>query len=181
MQSAVRIKGHNDIYPDCVFVAACNAARTVFARCGIEDKITEDTPLQLHEQLGGLVPGEPSTYKGYDPEKFFDWWLSNDICGAKLHSVARIDNTDINEVRRVIVAMGGVFYVFNMSVDQQNQTVWMPTGIPGTWDEHAAWGDQYTGNLNWATTWGEGKPIHKLYVTSPKFTLAAYELLIDVG
>jgi hypothetical protein len=113
-----------------------------------------------------------------NPEDFFDWWLTHPICGASLRSADRLDHTSQSAVRECIRSYGGVYLVVELSTQQQNQRVWEPVGTPGSWGGHAIWADQWTGDLTWATSWGEGTQIDEPYMEDRGFVIGAYELQI---
>lgn len=171
-----RVTGHNDIAGDCVEAMAANAVQTAMSRAHLPGTISDDYTLGLYETLTGYRPGQPGTDRGTDPAVLFAWWQANPIGPFKLGAVTSIHPADENTIRRAVVDAGGVALILNLSVDQQNQRVWMPAGQPGSWGGHAVWADEYDGGLSFCTSWGEPIPIDASYFTTPGFMQAVYRL-----
>lgn len=176
ISEAPRVQGHNDVCGDCVETAASNSVQTALARAGIFTRISDDYPRTLYSNLTGYRDGIPSTDNGTDPMVLFDWWRRNALGGFKLTNLTRLEPTEEGAIRHAIATDGGVYLIVNLSVEQQNQRVWMPAGTPGTWGGHAIWADEYDGGLTFCTSWGEPTPLDRSYFTTPGFVIAAFQL-----
>jgi len=152
-----------------------NAIVTQLGRVGEKFEVTDEDALELYERQGGYVLGDPTTDRGTDPVALFDYWRNNVVAGTILYSVARVDHTSEAEVRGTIVSTGGVYLTLNLSIDQQNQRVWMPgPNPPGSWSGHAVWADGYSGEYTAITSWGEEEWIDRSYFETPGYVLGAY-------
>lgn len=174
--STPRVQGHNDIYGDCVETMAANAAQTALGRAGVGTPISNNYPEGLYRKLTGFRPGDPASDRGTNPAQLFDWWERNVIAGYRLAGVTRYEPQAEALIRQAIVETGGVALIVELSVEQQNQRVWMPAGTPGSWGVHAIWADSYDGGLTFATSWGEMTPIDRSYFEAPGFVVAAFRL-----
>jgi len=170
------LTGFNTKYGSCVPTAICNYVRIAFARAGRTDTLTDQTCLDVYTAVTGFNQNDPTTDNGTDPEAMLTWFLHNQIGGASLRGFTRIDHTDEQAIRNSIVKTGAVFLVFQMSVEQQNQTEWFPVGTPGSWGGHGISGNSYAGSAYYVITWGTLMPTDRSYMNANGFVVGAYEL-----
>ncbi len=176
IEGAPRVAGHNDECGDCVETAACNAVQTRLAIAGGRTALSDELPVSIYEQpaVAGYVPGDAATDVGTDPARLFAWWKANSIGGWKLRAETPIAPSMEGDVRNAILGLG-VFLVLELSVEMQNQKLWLPAGTPGSWGGHAMWCDEFDGALTWGTTWGQPQAIDRSLFGTP-FVLGAYAL-----
>lgn len=169
-----RVKGQNDIYPDCVPTAYCNGIANVDARSGGKLVIPETVPLEVYKTF------DPTLTTGMNPEDLFAWGMKNDLSGYRLQGWSRVDHNDELAVRGTIKRRGFVFVVIGLSLDQQNQIVCMPTtgpnGVPGTWGWHAECSDGCDGSITSGTSWGASFYMDRMFFTTPGYVVGTYEL-----
>jgi hypothetical protein len=176
IETTPRISGDNTKLGDCFPTACVNAVQTFIYR-GKAPLVTLDDLLAIetYEDMAGYNPSMPSTDQGTNPDKGFTWWANNAIAGYQLSNVTTIDPTDElaihNEISRDD-GIGSVILLVNLSVEQQNQRVWMPVGVPGSWGPHAVCADSYGGSLIKITSWGEEFYIDRSYLLKSGFVLA---------
>lgn len=180
MPNAPRVEGNNDTISDCVETAAANAVQTALARAGSTTPISNAYVVSLYSAITGYRPGAPATDQGTDPHALFRWWKQNPIAGYKLADAAAFEPTAEDAIRWQIDRAGGVMLVVALSVEQQNQREWRPTGTPGSWGYHAVWADSYDGGLTFATSWGEMIPISRAYFEVPGFVQGVFGLEMGV-
>ncbi len=169
-----RVSGNNQTLGDCVETAAANAAQTAMARKSVYGAISNAYVVGLYSAIAGYRPGDPASDQGTDPNALLAYWQTMPIAGYRLAGAARLDPQAEPELRTAIIRSGGVMLIVALSVEQQNQRVWMPVGTPGSWGEHAVWCDSFDGGLSFATSWGEDMPIDRSYFEAPGFVLGAY-------
>ena len=176
IEAVPRISGQNNILSDCVPTACANAVQTRMGRDGIFDAVIPNGDvISAYSAVTGYDPAHPATDRGTHPDAMFAWWKTNEIFGHKLMSACPIDPTDESGVREVIVATGGIMLILGLSLDNQSQPTWIPSGVSGSWGLHAVWADEYVAGLYFATTWGGCQAIDRSYF-SEGFVHAAYEL-----
>jgi hypothetical protein len=169
-----RVMGHNDVNPDCVSTAYCNAIVTAMWRHGLGGTINDDVPLSIYKIF------DPTLTTGMNPEDMWAWGMKNPVQGWQLKSWARINHNDEKAVRATVEARGFVPLTIALSVAQQNQRLWMPepgpNGTPGGWGYHCAGIDGFSGPDSTGTSWGEEIGVGRAYFYSPGYVLAAYDL-----
>jgi hypothetical protein len=120
----------------------------------------------------------PSTDRGTNADQGFSWWKLEPIGGYKLSDVQQIPPTSEGEIRSAISTKGGVLLCVELSTDNQNQRVWMPTGQAGSWGGHAVWCDEYDGSTYRITSWGEDFYIDRSYFNTIGFVSGVYKLTL---
>jgi hypothetical protein len=178
---APRIMGNNDLIGDCVETAAANAVQTKYARNGTYGPISNGYVEGLYSAITGYVPGNPSTDLGTDPNALFYYWQSTRIGMYRLASAIRLNPQSEPDIRTAIVETGGVMLIVELATEQQNQRVWMPAGVPGSWGGHAVWADSFAGALTFSTSWGEAMPIDRSFFKEPGFVVGAYRLELEAA
>jgi len=170
------VKGNNDRWGDCVETAAYNAIQDDMADIGDLGALHDDLPVHLYSQLTGFDPATGANDNGTDPLSLIKFWQGNSISGWRLASVTHIDPSREGDIRHSIATKGGIYLVVNLSVDQQNQQTWMPTGQPGSWGEHAVWCDSFDGATYFVTSWGLRIAVDRSFITNRNFVVGAFSL-----
>jgi hypothetical protein len=172
-----RVSGNNQTLGDCFPTGCVNAVQTVMGLAGHYSPIPNTAAVAAYEGMAGYVLGQPETDQGTDPIEGFAWWQANPIAGYKLNKLRSLPiKFGEGEIRDAILRTGGVGLCLSLSVEQQNQRVWMPAGTPGSWGGHFVWADSYEGDLTKITSWGEEFYIDRSYFDAPGFVVAVYEL-----
>ena len=179
VEATPRITGQNDQIGDCVPTACANAIETAMGSAGIFDAVIPNGDvIAAYSAVTGYSPQNPASDQGTDPAAMFGWWQSNDLFGHRLVEAAAVDPRDPSAIRETIQSHGGVFLTIGLSLENQNQRVWMPDGTSGSWGHHAIWADEFDGGILFCTSWGEVQPIDWRYV-SGGFVDSAFALTLQ--
>lgn len=172
-----RVSGENTTLPDCFPTACVNAVQGALARAGDYTPIDNSIAVAAFAGMTGQDPTNPDDVGTY-PDQGFAWWKTNPIAGFKLDSYTPLDISTENEIRGTISfgSCRGVLLCINLSIENQNQRMLLPVGVPGTWGGHAIWADTYDGAVTSVTSWGDSLYIDRSYFAVPGFVTAAYQL-----
>jgi hypothetical protein len=105
---------------------------------------TDQDVLTAYEQIGGYVPGDPSTDNGSDMLTALNYWRQTGIAGHKITAYMAIDPTNLSEIREAIQLFGNLFVGIQLPLSAQGETAWTvadggiytPDGQPGSWGGH---------------------------------------------
>jgi hypothetical protein len=137
----------NDQWGDCGPVSVANL-RALVSRTllGVEHYPSLDDVLDLYRRSGN--PNFPDDDNGVDMQQMLGEVHTNGIGGTKCVAYAKVDITNLDEVRAAIAIFGGLLLGVNLDVAQQSQTdttkVW--DWVPGSaiWGGHAVLAAAYT-------------------------------------
>ena len=167
-----RVKGQNDIYPDCVPTGYCNQIQLAKAESGDFSLIDDGVPLSIYKVF------DPTLTKGMCPEDLYAWGMSTAVDGWKLKTWQRLDHTNEQDLRLTIKRLGSIGLIVELGLAQQNQIVWTPgTGdTPGSWGGHYVCADSCSGAISDGTSWGQPAYIDREYFQTPGYVVGAYAL-----
>ena len=148
----------NDKYGDCGPVSVANSrALTTRVLTGIESYPDLNAILDLYRRSGN--PNFPSDDNGVVMQDMLNEVHKNGIDGFRCIAYARVDLSDIDELRAAIAIFGTVLLGVNLDVAQQNQMVWDEVGPSYPWGGHAVMAADYTSQASGADigfiSWGE--------------------------
>ena len=150
----------NDSLGDCVCAAAGHMIEQWTAYGATPEVTPEDTQiLTAYEQIGGYVPGDPSTDNGCDMLTACNYWRQTGIAGHKIAAFISIDPTKLSELRTAIFLFGNVYLGIQLPVSAQGQEKWVVDGTtgnnaPGSWGGHCIPLVGYNPNIFMCVTWG---------------------------
>jgi hypothetical protein len=140
----------NDTLGDCVIAAMGHMIQqwTYYASDG-QHMITPTDPqiLQAYEDVGGYVPGDPSTDNGCYMLEALNYWRKTGLGGHKILAYVSVDPTNITEVQQAVWLFGNLFAGLALPVSAQSQSgpggKWtvpsgglVGNGSPGSWGGH---------------------------------------------
>ena len=136
----------NDKYGDCGPVSTANS-RAVVTRylTGVESYPTLSDVLDLYKRSGN--PNFPTDDNGVDMQTMMEAIQSGGLAGVKSVAFAKVDATNIDEVRAAIAIFGCVQFGVTLHVAQQAQTdahLWDYVAGSGIWGGHAVLAGSYT-------------------------------------
>jgi hypothetical protein len=149
----------------CAMIAHACEAYSTYGQ-GVEDSITDNDVLTAYEAVGGYVPGDPSTDGGAVIQDVLSYWRRTGIGGHKIAAFARVDHTNLDEVRAAVNVFGALLIGVNLPAIAQEQfangqpwdVVAYDGGIEGG---HAVHGGAYDENTKTftVTTWGQTQKV----------------------
>src|SRR5579862_1190901 len=93
----------NDTLGICVGAAAAHLInQETYYAGGTEIEPTDAQVLKTYEDVGGYVPGDPSTDNGMDMLTFCNYWRSTGVGGHKILGFATVDLTRRDEIMQAI-------------------------------------------------------------------------------
>lgn len=130
----------NDTYGDCGPCSVANLARLVtLYLLGAQAQITLADVLDLYKRSGN--PDFPQQDDGVDMQTMLEALVAGGIAGGQFKPLAfaRVDHTNLAEVRAAVALFGGVLFGVNLQTAQQQQTdagLW-DYAPSGEWGGHA--------------------------------------------
>ena len=154
----------NDQLGCCVEAAAAHCVQQWTFYAGKYTELSDSDVLKAYEDVGGYVPGDPSTDNGTNMLDFMHYWVTTGIGGHKIQQFAVVDWQNDNEVRLAISLLGNVFTGIALPTSVQGKDEWIvpeggiysDAGAPGGWGGHCipfCAKSPITGtNITWGTT-----------------------------
>ena len=173
------VKGFNDLCGDCAETAAFNVIQTRMARDGNLIALPDTGPLTWYSQLTGYNPDTGANDNGTDPTDLFAAWRQGPVCGYNLVELDVLVPTAEGDIRHKIEANGAAYLIVDLSIDQQKQTIWMPTGKPGSWGRHACVVYGFGARYYRVLTWGQDLLIDRSYFQTPGYVVGAFAPLLQ--
>jgi hypothetical protein len=138
----------NDTLGDCVVAAAGHMVQQWTDYATFEHVIADTRVLRAYEEVGGYVPGDPSTDNGLDMLSFLNYWRKTGL-GRPQHLKHRIaayvliNPNHLGQMKQAIMLFGNVYLGLQLPVSVQGADAWDvpaggPTGdgAPGSWGGH---------------------------------------------
>lgn len=196
----------NDQYGDCGPTSVANQRRQVTAYlAGAEVDPTQDDVFDLYRRSGnpGFDPRTDADDNGVDMQTMLEAATKGGIAGKKPVAFAKVDVSNLDEVRAAISIFGSLLLGVNLTVAQQSGQTWDYVKRSPEWGGHAvlcgaydasgfeviSWGDTYrltnafwTHQVEeaWAVVWEEALVSHAFVENMDLATLAAdYQSLTD--
>jgi hypothetical protein len=148
----------NDRYGDCGPVSVANALRlTSFVLTGEERYPRLWDVLDLYQRSGN--PNFPTDDNGVIMQDMLSEVHKNGIAGDKAVAYAKVDVTNIEEIRAAIAIFGCLLLGVNLGMAQQDQRTWDVVENDEPWGGHAVMAADYTSAASGADigfiTWGQ--------------------------
>lgn len=131
----------NDRYGDCGPTSVANLRKlTTLYLTGTEQSPSQDDVLDLYRRSGNPAfnPNDPEGPgdQGVDMQTMLEAVHSGGIAGVKCDGFAKVDHTNLDELRAAVAIFGGLLLGVNLETAQQRQT------SRGVWDwaNSAEWG-----------------------------------------
>lgn len=104
----------NDSLGDCTFAGVGHkvAGDTRYGQ-GATTQITDQDALAGYEVVGGYRPGDPSTDQGCVMQDVLKYWQKTGIGGHKITAYAKVDISNLDELKQAIALFGQVYAGFN--------------------------------------------------------------------
>lgn len=154
----------NDTYGDCGPTSVANQRRLVTAHLGgAEQDPSQDDVFDLYRRSGnpGFDPATDADDNGVDMQTMLEAVQSGGIGGVKCLAFAKVDVSNLDEVRAAISIFGSLLLGVNLEIAQQQQTnlgLW-DYQRSSEWGGHAVLAGRYTSASQGAdvavVTWGE--------------------------
>lgn len=148
----------NDQYGDCVIAAAGHAVQswTATAPGSLIETIPDLEILKAYCDVGGYVPGKPSTDNGCVMLDALNYWRKTGIGGHKILAFVQINPKHTAMVRAAAWLFGGLYAGLALPSSAQRQYVWdwVPGSTPGSWGGHAVYMHRVFRGGAGCVTWG---------------------------
>jgi hypothetical protein len=96
--------------------------------------------LKGYEDVGGYVPGDPSTDNGCAMLDVLNYWRKTGIDGHNIYAFVQVNPRNLDEVREAIYLFGNVYVGVQLPVSVQGADRWTvssgPDAEPGSWGGH---------------------------------------------
>jgi hypothetical protein len=112
----------NDQIGDCVFAEQGHHEQvlTLYGQ-GTEVVLPDDAVLRVYEEVGGYVPGDPSTDNGAVIQDAMSFWRKVGIAGHRIDAFAQVSVGDLREVRTALAACGPLSIGINLPSSAMDQ------------------------------------------------------------
>jgi len=114
----------NDLYGDCTCAGVGHKRiGDVYVNQGQALTVTDDDALALYSAVTGFDPNDPSTDQGAVCQDVLEYWQKHGFLGEKILAFAKVDLTNLVEVRQAINLCGQIYAGFNFpgtAMDQFN-------------------------------------------------------------
>jgi len=131
----------NDTLGDCTCAAAGHMIQqwTTYS-IGAPVIPPDPTILKAYEDVGGYVPGDPSTDNGCAMLDVLNYWRKTGIDSHTIHAYVQVNPKNLDEVREAIYLFGNVYVGVNLPLTVQGAPSWTvgtgPNAVPGSWGGH---------------------------------------------
>lgn len=114
----------NDRYGDCTCAAVGHKRiGDVYVNQGAVLTVTDADALGLYSAVTGFTPADPSTDQGAVCQDVLDVWRQRGFLGEKIVAFAKVDLSNVTEVKQAIALFGQIYCGFNFpgsAMDQFN-------------------------------------------------------------
>lgn len=148
----------NDTVGDCTCAGAGHKRiGDVFVNQGIVLKITAEDAIHFYENFGYRI-GDPSTDQGAMCQDILEFWQKHGFNGEKILAFAKVDLSDLNQVKLAISKFGQIYTGFDVpdsAMDQfNNGEPWDVVAGDGIEGGHCVTLGAYDKDGLIAVTWG---------------------------
>lgn len=134
----------NDQLGDCVIAAAGHMIQQWNFYAGHPSQPSDADILKAYEDVGGYVPGDPSTDNGAVMLDCLKYWRKTGIGGHKIVAFAALDTSNIREMQAAIYLFGSLYVGIALPLSVQGTDDWTVAtggvytdkGEPGGWGGH---------------------------------------------
>jgi hypothetical protein len=135
----------NNELGDCVPAAAAHCIEQWNFYSGKSFLPSDADVLKAYEDVGGYVPGNPSTDNGAVILDMLNYWRQTGVGGHKIFAFASVNWNNQDEVRAAIQIFGNLYIGIQLPISAQGQNDWTvpdggiysSAGQPGSWGGHA--------------------------------------------
>jgi hypothetical protein len=164
----------NDKLGCCVISAAAHMVQEWTAYAGNEQRLSDADVLKGYEDVGGYVPGDPTTDNGCDMITALNYWRQTGFGGHKIYAYASVNPRNEKEVEQATWLFGNLFVGLALPISAQQSTDWeVPSegltgdGSPGSWGGHCissiSNSDKGQTDVTWGGTIWETKGFRRSY------------------
>lgn len=115
---------------DCTFATIGHTVQAWTAYAGTETTLPLAPLLAGYEQVGGYVPGDPSTDQGCQPADVLNYWMDQGVGGHKIDAWATLANPqDPWLLKRCLNLFGSVYLAIQVPQSAEDQ---FSEGLPWT-------------------------------------------------
>jgi hypothetical protein len=164
----------NDEIGDCVLAAQGHLVQlwTHNRPDGKMVTIPDSAVLQAYHDVGGYVPGQPSTDQGANMLDALKYWRKTGIGGHKIAAFVQVNPRHEAMVRAALWLFGGLYAGYSLPESASTQDLWdvSPEGIltgeyaPGSWGGHAVCHLSQDRSESRCITWGYVQPMTERFV-----------------
>lgn len=140
----------NDMLGDCVIAAAGHIIQQVTTYGGNPVVPSDSAILRGYMDVGGYIPGDPSTDNGCIMLDGLNYWRQKGIAGHKIVAYVALEPGNMRQLKQAISIFGNVYMGIQLPVTAQEQPeCWsvVPDGgqwaLPGSWGGHCVPGMMY--------------------------------------
>lgn len=153
----------NDTLGCCVIAEMGHAIQQWTEYAGIEKTVKNTNILKAYEDVGGYVPGDPSTDNGCDMLTALRYFRKTGLGGNRIHLFAEVNPRSPVQVKQSVALFGNCDLGLQLPVSAQRQVgkVWavpkrgpVGQGEPGSWGGHCVPIVAYDANGLYVVTWG---------------------------
>lgn len=135
----------NDTLGICVGAAAGHMIQQWNFYAGHPWQPTDADILKSYEDVGGYVPGDPTTDNGMVIADFLKYWQKTGVGGHHILAYMSVDFMNADEMQLAVQLFGNVLTGIQLPVNVQGANLWTvadggmyaPDGQPGGWGGHA--------------------------------------------
>lgn len=151
----------NDTLGDCVCAAAGHLVQEWTADASAEVTLPVAAVLTMYQQVGGYVPGDPSTDNGCDMLTACKWLRNTGIGGHEIEGFGTVNPKNALQVKSTVFALGALYLGVALPLTAQDQKAWsvVPddgsgSSAPGSWGGHCVPIVAYSPSGLTCITWG---------------------------
>ncbi len=154
----------NDNLGDCTIAAAGHMIEQWSKLAsGVGTILPDSDILKAYEDVGGYVPGDPSTDNGCVMLDVLNYWRKTGIGGHHITAYVKINRRDQQEVKEALYLFGNVYTGIALPLSAQGADEWQvvpgPGDQPGSWGGHSIPALTYTALARTVVTWWELLPM----------------------
>jgi hypothetical protein len=155
----------NDEFGDCTCAAAGHLIMNWTANGGSIYIPADISIIKAYVDVGGYVPGDPSTDNGAVELDVLNYWRNTGIAGHMIGAFAATSPAHQEHIKQAIYLFEGVYIGLNLPLSAKEQDVWDATSFckrsdrdtPGSWGGHAVPVLGYDTDGLTCITWGQPK------------------------
>ena len=152
----------NDRFGDCVIAGIGHVVGVLTAGAGDQFVYTDDQILQLYEEIGGYVPGNPNTDAGCDEQTALNYWQHNGAPSGthKIAGWVAVNGADPNEYRTALWLFENLYFGLELPdkwvspMPSKPGFTWDVAGPPNPDNGHCVVGVGYSNKGVKICTWG---------------------------
>lgn len=163
----------NDTLGDCVIAAAGHAVGQWTYKANKNEALLSSAQIiQGYRDVGGYVPGDPTTDNGCDMLTALNYWRKTGFGGHKILAFAEVNPQNMNEVEQAIWLFGNLYTGVQLPISVQGKDFWaLPSslsgdGAPGSWGGHCIPIMSYDNSAMCCVTWGQTLDLSRAFFSA---------------